>query len=219
MNNHQHQSGFNIDHRLWETAEGLLSPDPNIRESSLDNLKEIDGFYRSPLVASLLVSRISEPDLEIRFHLIQLLGSLVDYDSSDQHFADQALVFAKDALDQMEKIQLIRILEVSDSYITAEGAIRNILKLSSYAGVGLSGIVNDRKIPASIRQQAIFYGGETGYLELTPVFQNLILRIDKNRARVGRNMTKKSLKDEDVIYSSAVVALGKLNSGIGLEGN
>ena len=79
MNNHQHQSGLNVDQRLWETAEGLLSPEPNIRERSLDNLIEIDGFYRSPLVASLLVSRISEPDLEIRFHLIQLLGSLVDY--------------------------------------------------------------------------------------------------------------------------------------------
>ena len=212
MNNHQHQSSFNIDQRLWETAEGLLSPDPNIRESSLDNLKEIDGFYRSPLVASLLVSRISEPDLEIRFHLIQLLGSLVDFDSSDQHFADQALVFAKDALDQMEKIQLIKILEVSDSYLTAEGAIRNILKLSSYAGVWLSGIVNDRKLPVSLRQQAVFYCGEVGYLSSRTTLQNLVQRVDKSRTRPGRGHERKKSRDEEFLYPFVISALEKLKS-------
>ncbi len=212
MNNHQQQSGFIIDQRLWETAEGLLSPDSNIRESSLDNLKEIDGFYRSPLVASLLVSRISEPDLEIRFHLIQLLGSLVDFDSSDQHFADQALIFAKDALDQMEKIQLIRILEVSDSYLTAESAIRNILKLSSYAGVGLSGIVNDRKLPVSLRQQAVFYCGEVGYLSSRTTLQNFAKRVDKSRTRPGGGHERKKNRDEEFLYPFVISALEKLKS-------
>jgi len=212
MNNQQQQSGFIIDQNLWETAEGLLSPDPNIRESSLDNIKEIDGFYRSPLVASLLVSRISEPDLEIRFHLIQLLGSLVDFDSSDQHFSDQALVFAKDALDQMGKIQLIRILEVSDSYLTAERAIRNILKLSSYAGVGLSGIVNDRKLSVSVRQQAVFYCGEVGYLNSRPTLQNLVQRVDKSRTRPGGGHERKKSRDEEILYPFVISALEKLKS-------
>ncbi|MCK5795212.1 MAG: hypothetical protein KAH12_10930, partial [Anaerolineales bacterium] len=96
MNKHQ-QTGSFFDQRLWETAEGLISPDPYLRESALDQFKEIDGLYRSPLIAYLLVSRISEPDLEIRFHLIKLLGSLMDYDSPGQHLTDQALSIAKDA--------------------------------------------------------------------------------------------------------------------------
>ena len=212
MNNHQHQSGLRIDQRLWETAEGLLSPEPNTRESSLDNLKEIDGFYRSPLIASLLVSRISEPDLEIRFHLIQLLGSLVDIDSPGQHFADQALILAKDALDQLEKIQLIRLLEVSDRYLTAERSVRNILKLSSYAGVGLSGIVNDRKILVSLRQQAVFYCGEVGYLSSRPTLQNLVKRVDKSRNRRGGGQERKKSRDEDFLYPFVISALEKLES-------
>ena len=101
------QSGSFVDQELWETAEALISPDPYLRESALDQLKEIDGVNRSPLIAYLLVSRISEPDLEIRFHLIQLLGSLVDFDSPGQHLTDQALRIAKDALDQINKFQLI----------------------------------------------------------------------------------------------------------------
>ena len=212
MNNHQQQSDFIIDQRLWETTEGLLSPDPNIRESSLNNLKEIDGFYRSPLVAFLLLSRISEPDLEIRFHIIQFLGRLVDFDSSDQHFADQALIFAKDALDQMEKTQLIRLLEVSDSYLTAERAIKNILKLSSYAGVGLSGIVNDRKLPVSLRQQAVFFCGEVGYLSSRTTLQNLVQRVDKSRTRPGRGHDRKKSRDEEFLYPFVISALEKLKS-------
>jgi len=212
MINDQHQSGFSIDQRLWETAEGLLSPDINIRDSSLDSLKEIDGFYHSPLVASLLVSRISEPDLELRFHLIQLLGSLVDFDSLDQHLTDQALVYAKDALDQMDKSQLIRLLEVSDSYLTAERAIRNILKLSSYAGVGLSGIVNDRKLPVSVRQQAVFYCGEVGYLNSRPTLQNLVQRVDKSRTRPGGGHERKKSRDEEILYPFVISALEKLKS-------
>jgi hypothetical protein len=212
MINNQQQSGYKFDQRLWETAEGLLSPDPNIRESSLDNLEEIDCFYRSPLIASLLVSRISEPDLEIRFHLIQLLGSLVDFDSSGQHFDNQALVFAKDAIDQMGKIQLIRMLEVSDSYLTAEGAIRNILKLSSYAGVVLNGIVNDRKLPVSLRQQAVYYCGEVGYLSSRTTLQNFVQRVDKSRTRPGGGRERKKSRDEEFLYPFVISALEKLKS-------
>jgi hypothetical protein len=212
MNNHQQQSGFHGDQLLWDAAEGLISPDPNIRDSSLDQLKEIDGIHRSPLVAYLLVSRISEPDLEIRFHLIRLLGSLMDFESSGQSFSDQALDFAKDALDQMEKSQLIKILEVAESYLTAERAISNILKLSSYAGVGLSGIVNDRKLPVSVRQQAVFYCGEIGYLSSKPTLQNLVQRVDKARTRPGNGNERKKSRDEEFLYPFVISALEKLNS-------
>lgn len=212
MNNHSHQSSFVFDQRLWETAEGLLSPDPNIRERSLDKLKEIEGYYQSPLIASLLVSRISEPDLEIRFHLIQFLGSLVDFDSPGQHLTNQALVYAKDALDKMEKTQLIRILEVSDRYLTAERALVNILKLSSYAGVGLSGIVNDRKLPVSLRQQAVFFCGEIGYLSSRTTLQNFVLRVDKSRNRPGGGHESKKSRDEEFLYPFVISALDKLKS-------
>jgi len=212
MNNHQQQSGFHGDQLLWDTAEDLISPDPNMRDSSLDQLKEIDGIHRSPLIAYLLVSRISEPDLEIRFRLIRLLGSLMDFESSGQSFSDQALDFAKDALDQMEKSQLIKILEVAESYLTAERAISNILKLSSYAGVGLSGIVNDRKLPVSVRQQAVFYCGEVGYLSSKPTLQNLVQRVDKARTRPGNGNERKKSRDEEFLYPFVISALEKLNS-------
>jgi hypothetical protein len=212
MNNYQQELDFNMGQDLWDTAEGLLSPDPNIRESSLDRLNEIDGYSRSPLIAYLLVSRTSEPDLEIRFHLIKLLGTLVDYDSPGQHFTDQALVFAQEALDQIDKPRLIKIMEVSDNYLTAERAISHILKLSSYAGVGLSGIVNDWKLPVSLRQQAIFYCGEVGFLSSRPTLQNLIQKVEKFRNRTGAASERKKSRDEEYLYPYVISALEKLNS-------
>lgn len=210
--NNQHQPYPRLDQHLWKTAEGLFSPDPFMRESSLDDLREIEGFYRSPLIASLLVSRISEPDLENRFHLIQLLGSLLDFNSAGQHFTDQALVFAKEALDGLEKDQLMKLLEVSDSYLTAEKAIGNILKLSSYAGVGLSGIVNDRKLPVSLRQQAVFYCGEVGYLSSRPTLQNLVHRVHKSRTSHGGGSGRKKSRDEEILYPYVISALEKLKT-------
>ena len=150
---------------LWDIAEGLLSPDIHIRESSLDQITEIEDYTKSPLIASLLVSRISEPDLEIRFHVVQLLGSLVDLNTSGQCFSDQALVYAQNSLEQIGKDQLVKLLEVSDKYLTSVKAISAILNMISYAGNSLSGIVNDRKQPVTVRQQAIFYCGEVGFLK------------------------------------------------------
>jgi len=206
----QQQTGSFVDQHLWQTAERLVSTDPNLRESALNQLKGIDGFYRSPLVAYLLVSRISEPEIEIRFHFIQLLGSLVDYDAPGQHLSDKALGIAKGALDQMDKFQLTRLLEVSDSYLAAESAVKSILKLSSYAGSVLSGIVNDWKLPVSIRQQAVFYCGEGGYLNSKPTLQNLIRRVEKTRNGSGGRSERKKSREDEFLYPFVISALEKL---------
>lgn len=196
---------------LWDIAEGLLSPDINIRESSLDRLILVEEYYKSPLIASVLVSRISEPDLEIRFHVVQLLGNLVDFDSSGQCFSDQALVYAQDALEQIGIDQLIKLLEVSDKYLTSVKAISAILNMISYAGKSLSGIVNDRKQQVILRQQAIFYCGEVGFLYTKPTLQNLVQRVEKARNRSGDVISeRKKARDEEYLYPYAISALEKL---------
>ncbi len=199
-----------MDQLLWDIAEGLFSPDINIRESSLDRLIGVEGYYKSPLIASLLVSRISEPDLEIRFHVVQLLGNLVDFDSSGQSFSDQALVYAQDALDQIGKDQLVKLLEVSEKYLTSVKAISAILNMISYAGNSLSGIVNDRKQEVNHRQQAIFYCGEVGFLSTKPTLENLVQRVEKARNRYGDVSERKKTRDEECLYPYAISALEKL---------
>jgi len=208
-----------LKNEIWIAAENLVSAMPLEREQALDFLRDKGIFKSSPLAAYLLATRTIDEDLEVRYHSIQILGELLDFeDSSGMGLTDLALKHVHGFFAQIGKDQMIRLLEVRESYLAAENALLNIFKIFSYAGDILSGIVNDRKIPASIRQVAIFLGGEAGFLELVPVFQNLIQRIEKSRERVGRDLAEKLLKEEDVIYSSAVVALGKLISGHKPEG-
>ena len=199
-----------MDQRLWDIAEGLVSPDIHIRESSLDRLIEVEGYYKTPLIASLLVSRIAEPDLEIRFHVVQLLGNLVSFDPSGPCFNDQALVYAQDALEQIGNHHLIKLLEVSEKYLASEKAISAILNMISYAGNSLSGIVNDRKQPVILRQQAIYYCGEVGFLSAKPTLQNLVQRVEKARNRSGDVSERKKARDEEYLYPYAISALDKL---------
>ena len=208
-----------LKNEIWIAAENLVSAMPLEREQALDFLRDKGIFRSSPLVAYLLATRAIDEDLEVRYHSIQVLGELLDFeDSSEMGLTDLALKHVHGFFAQIGKDQMIRLLEVRESYLAAEDALLNILKISSYAGDILSGIVNDRKIPASIRQAAIFLGGEAGFLELVPVFQNMVQKIEKSRVRTGRNLAEKLLKEEDVIYSSAVVALRKLTSGHKPEG-
>jgi hypothetical protein len=211
MNSHPPESDSSLEILLWESAEGLFSPDPDTRENSLDRLFETEGYFRSPLIAALLITRIDEPILELRYHLIRQLGNLVDLNSQGRIFTDQALVFAKEGLDQLSENQIKKILEVSDQYLAAEEAVSNIFKLSSYAGVGLSGIVNDRKQPISLRQQAIFFCGEIGILTSRPALQNLIQRVERSRNRIGAASERKKDRDDELLYPYAVSALEKLN--------
>ncbi len=204
---------------IWIAAENLVSAMPLKREQALDFLRDKGIFRSSPLAAYLLATRTIDEDLEVRYHSIQALGELLDFEeSSGLGLTDMALMHVHGFFAQIGKDQMIRLLEVRESYLAAENALLNIFKISSYAGDILSGIVNDRKIPASIRQAAIFFGGEAGFLELVPVFQNMVQKIEKSRVRAGRNLAGKLLKEEDIIYSSAVVALGKLISGHKPEG-
>jgi len=204
---------------IWIAAENLVSANPLEREQALEFLKEEGIFKISPLAAYLLATRTTDEDLEVRYHSIQVLGELLDFeDSRGIGLTDLALKHVHGYFAQIGKDQMIRLLEAGESYLAAENALLNIFKISSYAGDILSVIVNDRKIPNSIRLQAIFFGGEAGFLELVPVFRNLVQRIEKSRERARRKLAEKLLKEEDVIYSSAIVALGKLISGYETSG-
>ena len=210
MNSNENNSVLLMDQRIWKAVEDLTAPDPDIRDQALEALINIEGYNKSPLVAYLLATRISDPELEVRFHIIQHLGKLLDFDGDDLKFSDQALTHFQEFITHLNKNQLVHLLEVSNQYLSAEKALVNILKLSSYAGTGLSGIVNDRKLPLSIRQQAVYYCGEMGYLETKIMLQNLIDRAEKNRTKAGRKVSRRKKRDEDSFYYYAVSALEKL---------
>jgi hypothetical protein len=192
------------------TLENLIAPDPDLRENALEELESLEGFKEQPLMVYLLATRLLDPDLEIRFHAVQILGKLLDFDPPAGGLPDKSLKTLTEFTTQLEKEQLIKLLEVSVGYLAAEESIVNILKLCSYAGKALGGIVNDRKLPVEVRQQAIYFCGEVGFLSTETAIRNLIQRIGKEKARPGLIPTRRKHLDEKRLLPFAVAALTKL---------
>ena len=202
---------------LWRAAEKLVSPQPVLRDEGLDYLFNEGVFSNSPLAAFLLATRITDDDLEVRFHAIQYLGSLLDFEGSKNGvFTDQPLKYVHSYLLGFGENQIAQMLEVAEAYFSAENAIVNILKICSYAGILLSGIVNDRKKPPYLRRKAVYFSGEIGLVEMVPVLENLILRIEKNRTRPDRALSSSLKKEEEELYTEAVVALDKMKSDLAI---
>jgi len=197
--------------QIWQAAEKLVSPTPADREQALSFLREQGAISNSALIAYLVATRLSDPDLEIRFHMIQALGEVLSAEDDAEIIDDQILRYVQGYLAHLEETQLIKLLEVSDQYLSAEKPLVAILKLCSYAGELFGGIVNDRKIPLSLRQQAAYFSGEIGFLETIPALQNLLHRIDKTRNNPERMTGRKKAAEEDMLYYFAAAALEKMD--------
>ncbi len=202
------------DSQVWEILERLIAPDPALREIALEEIGGLDGFQEQPLLIYLLATRLLDPNLEIRFHAVQTLGPLVDFEPPGEGLPERSLQVLTGFTTQMDKDQLVKLLEVSVAYLAAEEAIINLLKLCSFAGKALGGIVNDRKLPVEIRQQAIFYCGEVGFLSTSRVIKNLIQRIQKDNAKPGLIRTRRKHHNEEQLLPYAVAALGKLEGSL-----
>ena len=195
-----------------QAAENLVSPRVVKREAALDYLMKGDYGRKSPLIAYLIATRISDPDLEFRFHVIQAIGKILSPDSDGNLTAEVIVSHLHLVVAYLNKGQILDILAVADQYILAEKGIVEIFKLSSYAGSILSDIVNDQKIPVSIRQQAIYYCGEVGFLDTIPTLEGLKSRVDKRKLNEDGTHKQKRARAEAFLYPFALAALDKLSS-------
>jgi hypothetical protein len=191
----------------------LVSPNSVEREKALDYLLDQGAPAKSPLIAYLLATRLSDPDLEVRFHIVKALGAVIVRDDEGEELLDPVLRQLQSYLAYLNTEQILDLLEVSEQYLSAEESLIGIFRLASYAGNRLSGIVNDRKKPLGIRQKAIYFCGEAGYLEASTTLKVLVSKIEKRNQILKRSPIRKKDMDENQLYPYAVVALEKLNVG------
>jgi hypothetical protein len=197
---------------VWEAAERLTSPVDLEREKGLSDLASLDVCRQSPLVAYLLATRLADPNLEVRFHVIQVLGDVLRMMDEDPAAPDAVRRHLQGYISHMRRRQIYAILQVVDVYSAAEEDITAILNMCSYAGVALSAIFSDRKAPISIRQKAIYFCGRVGFVDAVPALELLVSRLQAQSEKqthmdfvsAGGNSEEQSL----MLYARA--ALDKL---------
>ena len=212
MDKSQDDLGLELTQEIWEAAENLVSPRVATREEALSQLVTGDYGRKSPLIAYIIASRIADPDLEFRFHVAQAIGTILSPDSYGNLATEAVISQIQSVIVNLNKEQIVDLLAVADRYISAEREIVEIFKLSSCAGIIFSDIVNDQKISVSIRQQAIFYCGEVGFLDTIPALEGLIKRVDKRKLQDDESPKKKRARSEKFLYPFALAAINKLNS-------
>ena len=65
---------------IWEALESLTSPELMNRIAGLGHIVKLDAVRQHPLVVYVLMTRLTEPDIELRTRIVQLLGSILDLD-------------------------------------------------------------------------------------------------------------------------------------------
>ncbi len=169
---------FELISVIWESVESLSSPDLLQRITGLQRLVEYDAIRQLPLVAYLLVSRLTEPDIEFRNQIVKNLGNLASSIGSGAGPNDGVERTLITQLSEMHTRQIFALLQVSLYDKTSEGYVADLLSYCSFAGVHLAQILSNRNAPADVRKQAARYIGEIGYLDALPVLERMASRLE-----------------------------------------
>ncbi len=163
---------------VWGALEELTAPDVGTRREALDRLLELDAPRLSPLVASVLSTRLVDPDLELRFRVVRALGEVLSPSDPAKSPSPAVRLHVKFNLSQMRRREVDALLQVAERYLPAESDIATLLNACSNAGTALADIVSDRKEPLATRRQAINFIGRVGFIDAIPALEKLAERLE-----------------------------------------
>lgn len=165
---------------IWTAMERITSSDVKERMRGVDEIIEIRAHHISPLVTYILASLLEDPDIHLRYKVVQTLGGVLakKYQTGSlNHHVRQGL---KNYLSQMRRRKIYGLLQVADYHRSAETDVAALLKGCSHAGQTLADIFSDRKVPINIRRQAIIFSGIVGFLDTLPALGKLAARLETN---------------------------------------
>lgn len=163
---------------VWSATEKLTSPDLMVRRDALDRLIVLDAPRLSPLVAYLVATRIFDPDLELRYKVVDVLGKILSPRETGKLAPPAVRLHLKEYCLQMGDRGFINLLEVADAYPESESKVAALFNLCSQSGETLVKIMGARRIPLTIRRQAIIYIGRVGFLEAIPALEKFETRLE-----------------------------------------
>ncbi len=189
---------------VWEAAEALTSPDLETRHKGLKDLLAQDAVRRHPLVAFVLTSRLLEPDIALRAHIVDALADVVTPDGHGDPLDAPAYRALTAQLREMRTRQIYALLQVVDFDKSSEPQVMGLLDHCSFAGGHLADILTSRSAPLALRKQAAYFIGRMGYLDALPTLERLAARLEarqNGRSELG-NIDEEDAELLAVIRSS-----------------
>ncbi len=162
---------------VWSAAEALTAVEPEARRKGLVRLEEMHAARFSPLVAYLVTTRITDPDMDIRSQAVRMLSSVLVPDKHGSLAPADVRRRVLAVMAQMRTRHIYSLLELASRSSDSETAVTALLNSCPYAGIHLADILSSKKTPLSIRKEAANLIGRVGYLDAIPVLERLITRL------------------------------------------
>jgi len=163
---------------VWAACEALSNPDEDIRRSGLERLAEIGAARLSPLVAYILATRLTDPEVTLRARTAQILGEVLAPDAEGNSAPPEVLNALKEQLSHMRTRQIFALLQVAAAQPELEPQVARLFNACAYAGVHLTEILASRKAPVEVRKQAARFIGLVGYLDALPALERIVSRLE-----------------------------------------
>ncbi len=163
---------------VWSALEDLTKEDLESRSAALQLIKDLNAARISPVVSYMLVTRITEPDLELRANVVEVLSGVLTVDENGLPASEEVRNSLKIYLSSIRTRQIYDLLQVSDAYPSLESCVALLLNSSPFGGNHLVDILIDRKIPLGIRKQAALMIGKVGYLYTLPTMERIAGRLE-----------------------------------------
>ncbi len=198
---------------VWSACEDLVAPDPELRHKGLDQLLALGAPRLSPLVTYLLTTRLADTDTSLRVRVAQTLGGLLLPDLEGRPTPEPVRRHLVSALSQMRTRSIYALLEVAYDGADTAASVARLLNVCPYAGGHLVEILNERKLPLTVRRAAVDFIGSVGYLEAIPALERLATRLE---ARLGGQQSMPfappAVQDETDLLPVVLAALAMLKA-------
>jgi hypothetical protein len=166
---------------LWQVLEALVSADAEQRGSALEALQASKAVRLSGLVAYLISTRITEPNLALRGTVLELLNEALTPDEHERMPAEEVRAALRGNLSNLGQERVLALLEIAQYRTDVKAMIARVLNQCSTAGEALTEILNDRYQPLAVREQAALFIGEVGYTDAQHSIERLVNRLESRQ--------------------------------------
>ncbi len=195
---------------FWKAAQDLIHPDLELRRSGLETLMDFGAASHSPLLAYLLVSRLAEPDIQLRVRIVKELSRLLDLPFNGNQAINEVLYFLKSNLSQMHRNQIVSLLNLVEAEEDTYSHVCKIIGQCSYAGEHLADIIADRQSGLAMRQIATRLVGDIGYLCAISTLERISSRLEAKRNNSSLGLDR--LNGESALLPIVQEALSQLRN-------
>jgi len=197
---------------VWSATEAMASPDPIIRHRGIDALLELGVQRVSPLVAFMIATCLYDPDIYIRRRVAYILADLIINEPAVSQTPENVRKTVTNYLHNMREETIYGLLEVAAIDPLIEKSIYHLLNACPFAGKYLGDILTQWKNPLPIRQKAVYFVGLVGYLEVLPVLERVMNRLEaRQNGQYAMPFASHSVKSDEDILPSLRIAIQQLS--------